>query len=74
MKSFQKGGSMGEVLNFVTLDGSFWKKKQNFCVFLQKLLNFKTFLGKFRFERSVLSSENLHKISIKTTEEYKLNY
>ena len=34
MKNFQKGGGMGEVLKFVTLDGGIRKKKRkNFCVF-----------------------------------------
>ena len=45
MKNFQNGGGgMGEVLKFVTLDGVSEKKTQKqFCFFLQKWLNFKTF-------------------------------
>ena len=36
---------MGEVLKFVTLDGGLRKKAVKFWRFLQKWLNFKTFLG-----------------------------
>ena len=38
MQNFQKGGGMGEVLKFVTLDRFSEKKnaKKLFCVFLQK--------------------------------------
>ena len=50
MKNFQKQGGMGEVLKFVTLDA------KKFLRFLQKWLNFKSFLVKFRFEKPVLSS------------------
>ena len=47
------------MLNFVTLDGDLRKKTQkNSLLFLQKLLNFKTFLVKFRFESPVLSNAN----------------
>ena len=57
---------MGEVLKFVTLDGGLRKKTQKKLLrFLQKWLNFKTFLVKFRFEWPVLSSvkraQNKHK-------------
>ena len=34
MKNFQKGGSMGEVLKFVTLDGGLRKKRKKFLRFL----------------------------------------
>ena len=44
MKNFQKrGGGMGEMLKFVTLDGGLRKKRKKSFVFLQKWLNFKTF-------------------------------
>ena len=49
---------MGEVLKFVTLDGSLRKKTQkNFGVFCKNDSILRTFLVKFRFERPVLSSE-----------------
>ena len=35
MKNFQKEGGVGEVLKFVTLDGSLWKKMQKIIAFLQ---------------------------------------
>ena len=66
MKNFQKGGGMGEVLKFVTLDGGLWKKAQkNFCVFCKNDSILRPSLVKFRFERPVLSSakcvQNKHK-------------
>ena len=50
MKIFQKGGSMGEVLKFVTLDRVSEKKAKKFCVFCQNDSILKPFLVKFRFE------------------------
>ena len=35
-KKFSKGGGMGEVLKFVTLDGGLRNKTQKICIFLQK--------------------------------------
>ena len=66
MKNFQKGGGMGEVLKFVTLDGGLSKKAQkNFCVFCKYDSILRPSLVKFRFERPVLSSakcvQNKHK-------------
>ena len=45
MKIFQKGGDMGEVLKFVTLDGGLKKNAKKRLCFLQKWLKFKTFFG-----------------------------
>ena len=66
MKNFQKGGGMDDVLKFVTLDGGLRKKNGEwFLCFLQKWLNFKTFLATFWFEWPVLRSaqraQNKHK-------------
>ena len=48
---------MGEVLKFVTLDGSLREKgKKNFCVFCKNDSILRPFLVKFRFECPVLSS------------------
>ena len=66
MKIFQKGGGMGEVLKFVTLDGGLRKKKQKQIVFFCKTdAILRPFLFKFRFKKPVLSStkraQNKHK-------------
>ena len=46
IKNFQKGGSMGEELKFVTSDEGLRKKDaKKILRFLKKWLNFKTFLG-----------------------------
>ena len=45
-KNFQKGGGIGEVLKFVTLDGGLGKNDPII----------RPFLVKFRFEKPVLSS------------------
>ena len=64
IQNFQKGGSVGEVLKFVTLDGVSEKKKF-FCVFCKNDSILRPFLVKFRLERPVLSSakraQNKHK-------------
>ena len=39
MKNFQKGGGMGEVLKFVTLDGGLRKKAKK-CFFFAKMTQF----------------------------------
>ena len=57
---------MGEVLNFVTLDGGLRKKMQKkFCFFGKNDSILRPFLCKFRFEWPVLSSakcaQNKHK-------------
>ena len=75
MKNFQKGGGMGEVLKFVTLDGGLRKKTQKKFVFLQKWLIFKTFFYlSFGLKNLFWAAQNVHKISIKTTGGHKLNY
>ena len=57
MKNFQKGGGMGELLKFVTLDGDLRKKNaKNFFVFCKNDSILRPFLVKFRFEWPVLSS------------------
>ena len=65
MKNFQKGGSMGKGLKFVTSDGVLKKNAKKFFVFYKNNLISRPFLVKFRFERSVLSSaqhaQNKHK-------------
>ena len=48
---------MGEVVKFVTSDGFLEKKAKKFFVFYKNNLILRPFLVKFRFERSVLSSE-----------------
>ena len=45
MENFQKRGDMGEVLKFVTLDRGLRKNAKKLLRFLQKWLNFKTFIG-----------------------------
>ena len=51
MTNFQKGGGMGEVLKFVTLDDGFRKKTQKiFNVFCKNDSVLRPFLVKFRFE------------------------
>ena len=65
-EKFSKRESMGEVLKFVTLDGSLRKKTQkNFCVFCKNDSILRPLLVKFRFEWPVLSSakraQNKHK-------------
>ena len=67
---------MGEVLKFVTLDGSLRKKTQNsFCFFvLQKWLNFKSFFYlSFGLKDLFWAEQNVLKISIKITGGHKLN-
>ena len=55
-EKFSKGGSMGEVLKFVTLDGGMRKKNaKKFLRFWQSWLILRPFLVTFRFERPVLS-------------------
>ena len=51
-----KGGDMGEVLKFVTLDGGLRKKRKKVCVFCKNDSILRPFLVKFRFEWHVLSS------------------
>ena len=66
---------MGKVLKFLTLDGGLGKKMQKkFYVFCKNDSILRPFLVKFRFERPVLSSANVHKISIKSTGGHKLYY
>ena len=66
---------MGEMLKFMTLDGCLRKKTQkNFTFFCKNDSILRPFLVKFRFERPVFSSANVHKISIKSTGGHKLNY
>ena len=55
-EKFSKGGGMGEMLKFVTLDGGMRKKTQkNFCIFGKIDSILRPFLVTFRFERPVLS-------------------
>ena len=67
MKSFQKGGGMGKVLKFVSLDRGLRVKKWGSKIFAFCKNNsiLRPFLVKFRFERPVLSSakrtQNKHK-------------
>ena len=67
MQNFQRGGDMGEVLKFVTLEGVSEKKKQKriFFFFCKNDSILRPFLFKFRFERPILSSakraQNKHK-------------
>ena len=53
-EKFSKGGGMGEVLKFVTLDGGL--RKKNFYVFCKNDSISRPFLVKFRFECPILSS------------------
>ena len=56
-EKFSKGGGMGELLKFVTLDGDLRKKNaKNFFVFCKNDSILRPFLVKFRFEWPVLSS------------------
>ena len=75
MKNFQKGG-MGEGLKFVTLNGGLRKKKRKkIFVFLVKMTQFSDlFWSSFGLNDLFWAAQNVHKISIKSTEGHKLNY
>ena len=63
------------MLKFMALDGGLRKKRnKSFTFFCKNDSILRPFLVKFRFERPVLSSANVHKISIKSTVGHKLNY
>ena len=71
MKNFQKGVK-GEVLKFVTPDGGLGKKMQK--VFCKNNSILRSFRLNFGFKDLFGAAQIVHKIKIKRTEGYQLNY